>query len=175
MSCNPKHIPRIGIFFSKIFLFIFGKFFLVTEDGPPDKIIPFILLKSLNFSSFLGVIINEKTLNSMVDVDPENYRDDKGNMCRYPEHNAKFYNFNESKEDIEIVKIIRSELKEIKGLSNLGKQIEPGKKELQNNFDPKRYVNQRLNGAKALAYYNVMSKLRSSKIALQRLAISKQN
>ena len=39
---------------------------MVTEDGPPDKIIPFILLKSLNVSSFLGVIINEKTLNSLI-------------------------------------------------------------------------------------------------------------
>ena len=35
-------MPRIGIFKSNIYLGILGKLLLVTVDGPPDKIIPFI-------------------------------------------------------------------------------------------------------------------------------------
>ena len=40
-------MPRIGIFKSNICLGILGKLLLVTVDGPPDKIIPFISEKSL--------------------------------------------------------------------------------------------------------------------------------
>ena len=37
-------MPKIGILRSKIFLFNFGESLSLTEFGPPERIIPFILL-----------------------------------------------------------------------------------------------------------------------------------
>jgi len=51
-------MPNMGIFFSKISLGMFGNFFFVTVEGPPDKIMPFILSKSfiLYISSIVIVL-----------------------------------------------------------------------------------------------------------------------
>ena len=104
-------------------------------------------------------------LNMMVDQDPEAYRDDFGNMCRYPEHQSNLYSTKESAQDQLIAEQIRELAGEIRGLVNLRSGIDIPDV-LRGVIDEDVYVRGRLQGAKGLALYNLMSRLRSSRAAL---------
>jgi superfamily II DNA or RNA helicase len=104
-------------------------------------------------------------LNAMVDKEPELYCDDRGKCCRYPRHKPYTYDTNESLEDQNLAKEIRELAGELYGLVNLrsGIDIPEG---LPEKVDSEKYIRGRLMGAKGLAIYNVMSRLRSSRAAL---------
>jgi superfamily II DNA or RNA helicase len=104
-------------------------------------------------------------LNSMVEQQPDLYCDDRGHTCRYPKHIPKTYQTDESQRDQEIASKIRELAGELKGLVNLrsGIDIPDG---LQDRIDDERYIRGRLQGARGLAIYNIMSRLRSSRSAL---------
>ncbi|MBV5328749.1 MAG: hypothetical protein JZU65_14150, partial [Chlorobium sp.] len=104
-------------------------------------------------------------LNAMVDKEPELYRDDQGKCCRYPVHKPYTYGTNESPDDQRLAKEIRELAGDLYGLVNLrsGIDIPEG---LPENVDREKYIRGRLLGAKGLAIYNVMSRLRSSRAAL---------
>jgi superfamily II DNA or RNA helicase len=104
-------------------------------------------------------------LNAMVDQNPEAYRDDYGNMCRYPEHISKIYTTEESAADQEIAKQIRELASGIRGLVNLRSGLDMPDA-LRGVVDEDAYVRGRLQGAKGLALYHLMSRLRSSRAAL---------
>ena len=104
-------------------------------------------------------------LNKMVDQDPEAYRDDFGNRCRYPEHQSKHYSTKESTQDQLIAEQIRELAGGIRGLVNLRSGIDIPDA-LRGVIDEEIYVRGRLQGAKGLALYNLMSRLRSSRAAL---------
>jgi len=104
-------------------------------------------------------------LNAMVDREPESYRDDRGQPCRYPEHIPRTYATCESKEDRQHAKTIRKLAGELLGLVNLrsGIDLPDG---LPETINREKYIRGRLLGARGLAVYNVMSRLRSSRAAL---------
>jgi superfamily II DNA or RNA helicase len=104
-------------------------------------------------------------LNAMVEQQPELYRDDRGQTCCYPKHIPKTYHTAETPEDRILANKIRELAGKLKGIVNLrsGIDIPEG---LQTTVDPDRYVKGRLLGARGLAIYNIMSRLRSSCAAL---------
>lgn len=104
-------------------------------------------------------------LNAMVDQKPEAYCDDFGKMCRYPEHRSKTYQTEETDNDQIIAAKIRDLAGQIRGLVNLRSGIEIPET-LQGIVDEDAYIRGRLQGAKGLALYNLMSRLRSSRAAL---------
>lgn len=104
-------------------------------------------------------------LNAMVDQDPHAYRDDYGKMCRYPEHISNIYLTGETAADRDIAGQIRALADSLRGLVNLhsGLDMPEG---LKGIIDEDAYVRGRLRGAKGLAFYHLMSRLRSSRAAL---------
>jgi hypothetical protein len=104
-------------------------------------------------------------LNKMVDEDPDAYCDDWGKKCRYPIHNPKTYKTGETEQDQELAGQIRELATKLRGLLNLqsGIDIPVG---WRGDIDEDRYIKGRIQGARGLAIYHVMSRLRSSKAAL---------
>ncbi len=104
-------------------------------------------------------------LNAMVDQEPDRYLDDHKNPCRYPKHLPKTYRTAETAADQELAHEIRDLARQLKGLVNLrsGVDIPVG---WQGRIDREKYVRGRLLGARGLAIYHVMSRLRSSRAAL---------
>ena len=104
-------------------------------------------------------------LNKMIDEDPEAYCDDRGKKCRYPIHNPKTYTTKETAQDQELANEIRELADGLKGLVNLqsGVDIPAG---LKGEINEETYIRGRLQGARGLAIYHVMSRLRSSRAAL---------
>jgi hypothetical protein len=103
--------------------------------------------------------------NLMVDQDPDSFCDDRGIRCRYPEHRTKTYPTGEDLRDQQLAEQIRELAGQLKGLVNLKSGLDMPEY-LQGLVDEKIYVRGRLQGAKGLALYNIMSRLRSSKAAL---------
>jgi hypothetical protein len=103
-------------------------------------------------------------LNTMVDRDPEAYRDDFGNKCRYPEHRSKTYQTGEDTADKKIAIEIRELAGKLLGLANLRSGIELPEG-LRGEIDEDVYIRGRLRGARGLALYNLMARLRSSRAA----------
>ncbi len=104
-------------------------------------------------------------LNSMVDREPECYRDDRGKTCRYPEHIPQTYATAESRADQECAEKIRKLAGKLLGLANLRSGIDLPEG-LPPTINKEKYIRGRLLGAKGLAVYNVMSRLRSSRAAI---------
>ncbi len=104
-------------------------------------------------------------LNALVDQEPEAYKDDRGEKCRYPEHRSKTYQTQENDNDKQIAEKIRKLAGQLRGLVNLRSAIELPES-LQGIVDEDIYIRGRLQGAKGLALYLLMSRLRSSKAAL---------
>jgi len=104
-------------------------------------------------------------LNAMVDQNPEAYRDERGEKCRYPEHRSKIYQTGEDTRDQEIASEIRRLAQELRGLANLRSGIDLPES-LQGMVDEDLYIKGRLHSARGLALYNLMSRLRSSRAAL---------
>lgn len=104
-------------------------------------------------------------LNAMVDEQPEAYRDDFGKMCRYPEHLSRTYQTEESTADQKIARQIRELAGQLKGLANLRSGLDIPEA-LKGIVDEQAYIRGRLQGARGLALYHLMSRLRSSRAAL---------
>ncbi len=104
-------------------------------------------------------------LNAMVDKELDAYKDDRGKKCRYPEHRSKTYQTHENDNDKRIAQEIRELAGRLRGLVNLRSAIELPES-LQGIVDEDIYIRGRLQGAKGLALYHLMSRLRSSKAAL---------
>ncbi|RMG52077.1 MAG: helicase, partial [Gammaproteobacteria bacterium] len=96
---------------------------------------------------------------------PEAFVDDDNQPCTYPEHVAHTYETRETVEDQELAEQIRELAGRLKGMVNLGKGIE-FPESLRGMASPEKFVSARLKSAAALAYYHVMSALRSSRPAL---------
>lgn len=104
-------------------------------------------------------------LNRMIDANPESYKDKYGRLCRYPQHDSKIYFCDrpENEQDCQFAAQIRGTAAQLRGLIYLQKPIE-----VPEFFGgtQKEYLDSRLNGAAALAMYNVMVSLRSSRTCL---------
>ncbi|MFO7983891.1 MAG: SNF2-related protein [Desulfuromonadales bacterium] len=104
-------------------------------------------------------------LNAMVDQHPDAYRDEWGKKCRYPEHRSRTYETEETENDKRIASRIRELAGQIRGLANLRSGLELPES-LRGVVDEDVYIRGRLQGAKGLALYHLMSRLRSSRAAL---------
>ncbi len=104
-------------------------------------------------------------LNAMVDREPDHYRDDRGEPCRYPVHKPRTYATSESREDQNLAGKIRELAGHLLGLANLRSGIDLPEG-LPGTINREKYVRGRLLGAKGLAVYNVMARLRSSRAAI---------
>lgn len=108
----------------------------------------------------------KKTLNSMVDMLPEAYRDGAGNQCRYPEHKARTYSLHESAEDRQLARQIREAARQLRGVALLGATLDMPEVLRRENWSEEKYLVSRLRTAAKLSEYLVMATLRSSAVAL---------
>lgn len=105
-------------------------------------------------------------LNQMVDMEPEKYRDHMGKTCRYPKHKAQLYQLDEPKTDRELALKIKALSEQLYAVSHFVKPIEMPKILRQQGVSEDKYLQGRLNSAKKIASYIIMSSLRSSRISL---------
>lgn len=108
----------------------------------------------------------KSALNEMVDRHPEEYKNINNELCRYPKHNPKQYDTDESEGDIRIATEIASLTKELKGFIFMEKCFEMPLSAKFANFDEDKFLSGRLKAASALSAYYVKSSMRSSKAAL---------
>ena len=108
----------------------------------------------------------KKQLNKYVDIQPERHKSKFGKPCKYPEHIYKTYNTGENKADKEIATKISEQASKLLGLINLRKLSFPKYEKSPDLDRQETLVSNRLITAKALAKHHVLSKLRSSKVAL---------
>lgn len=102
-------------------------------------------------------------LNTMVDQQPGAYCDERGRQCRYPKHIPRTYVTGESDQDQQNAGKIRILAGKLRGLINLQSAVERPE---GLNIDDDRFIKRRLQGAKGLAIYQLMSGLRSSRAAV---------
>lgn len=102
-------------------------------------------------------------LNKLIDQDPDQYVNRQGKTCRYPENTPETYKPGETSSDRKIAEQINHLAGNLRGLIYLQRIIKPD--DLSSGEEIK-YIELRLKAAKALAKYNVQSKMRSSKAAL---------
>ncbi|HEX8451538.1 MAG TPA: SNF2-related protein [Longimicrobium sp.] len=108
----------------------------------------------------------KSVLNSLVDKEPDEYKNELGQRCRYPEHRARSYGLNESEADRTVAREIRVAAKELRGLTQFQKDLRLPRFLQEEGVKPEHYLVQRLNSARGLARYFVESALRSSRAAL---------
>lgn len=104
-------------------------------------------------------------LNKLIEREPEAYVDAGGRPCRYPTHTAKVFSTGESENDKRIAYKINALACELKGLLYLrtireSSSFQPGAESQQKQLEGT------LRAAAALARYNVLATMRSSKVAL---------
>lgn len=108
----------------------------------------------------------KKMLNTLVDQEPERYRNHLGAQCRYPKPNSQVYSLNESEKDRELAAEIRATASQLLGVLHLLKPIALSEVLRVQGMTEARYCRARLLGAAGLASYLVMATLRSSRAAL---------
>jgi superfamily II DNA or RNA helicase len=118
--------------------------------------------------SFIDNFLVRRTkaeLNAIIDKDPGSYKNRSGKNCRFPRVNNSSYQTKETEGDKLIVKKISSLAEGLKGINYLNK-LDPKKHLVKTEDDKRKYVMQRIEGARHLAMYNIRACLRSSKVAL---------
>ncbi|CBN56971.1 MULTISPECIES: SNF2-related protein [Kamptonema] len=105
-------------------------------------------------------------LNRMIDEEPDCYKDQFGDLCRYPENKSQYYLCGETEEDRNLCKQIREESQRLQGLLYLKNIPELSDFHRKQGWTEEKYLEARLKGAKVLAAYQVMACLRSSRSAL---------
>jgi len=105
-------------------------------------------------------------LNELVDRSPQEYKSKSGDLCRYPEHDSRTYKLNETREDCRLAEQITEIADSLQGVAFLRSKIEVPAVLKNEGWDEKKYLESRLQSAKRLARYVVMSCLRSSRAAL---------
>ena len=118
--------------------------------------------------SFIDNFLVRRTkseLNAIIDKDPESYKNKSGKNCRFPRVNNLSYPTRETSRDKIIADQISTLAKDLKGINYLNK-FDPKKHLIKTEDDKRKYISQRIEGAKHLSIYNIRACLRSSKVAL---------
>ncbi len=105
-------------------------------------------------------------LNTLIDREPEQYRDYRGELCRFPKHLARLYSLNEPEEDREYARRIKALAEGLHGVTHFVQPLEMPEVLAQQGISAERYLQGRLGSARKLARYMVMRALRSSRAAL---------
>lgn len=104
-------------------------------------------------------------LNNLIDLEPGQYVDSNGRPCRYPIHHAKTYSTGETKLDQRIATEIDALAQELRGLLYL-RSIRKTDQTPGDVNGQERQLKGILQAASALARYNVLATMRSSRAAL---------
>ena len=104
--------------------------------------------------------------NALIDREPERYRNALAEPCRFPEHRAVVFPRDEPKDDRARAVAIREKAKNLRGLVNLRGRIRLPSFLAYEGWSEERFLRMRLTGARALAAYQILSRLRSSREAL---------
>jgi len=107
----------------------------------------------------------KREFNELVDRDPDSYRNALGERCRFPVHEARTYPRDDPPEDRALALRIREAARRLRGVINV-RSIQMPRFMAMEGWSEERYVGMRLKGARALAGYQIRSKLRSSRAAL---------
>lgn len=105
-------------------------------------------------------------LNALVDQAPDRYRNRLGNLCRYPQHNAKLYDTEETPKDRELATRIQELARQLVGVTYFRQGFRMPRDWRRLEMTDAQYLDARLKGAPALIQYTIMARLRSSKAAL---------
>src|SRR5438552_14780661 len=70
-------------------------------------------------SSHFTVRHTKAMLNALIDAQPEAFRDERGEMCRYPKHDARIYPCNEKDQDMALARAIQERARQLRGIANL--------------------------------------------------------
>lgn len=105
-------------------------------------------------------------LNRLVDREPERYVNALGQRCRFPRHKAVVFEREDPAEDCSRATAIREKAKNLRGVVNFRRELKMPAFLRMEGWTEERFLMMRLNGASALAAYQVRSRLRSSKVAL---------
>jgi hypothetical protein len=109
-------------------------------------------------------------LNALIAADPDSYRDNDGNPCRFPEHRVHPYACDETSADREVARTITELTGQLLGVALLQGELAltPAQRAdlLRRGETEQQYLDWRLLGAHGLAAHNVRSALRSSRAAL---------
>lgn len=108
----------------------------------------------------------KKVLNSLIDREPEKYRDKDGRLCRFPRHRPQVYTLKEPDDDRAIAERLQELADTLHGVTHFVRDVEMPEVLRRQGVTDERYLNGRLNSAKKLARYMVMRALRSSRAAL---------
>jgi hypothetical protein len=108
----------------------------------------------------------KRELNTLVDQEPDAYRDAAGRPCRYPRHRSHIYSLEESETDQALAVGIRALAGRLRGLLYLRGAIEMPAVLRREHWDAARYLESRLKSARMLPAYVVSAALRSSRAAL---------
>lgn len=106
----------------------------------------------------------KRELNSMIEREPELYKNRYGNICKYPKTLSSVYSTGETENDKSIAKEILSLTQQLKGVHYL--QIFKIPDYIKNDDEKLIYIKQRFTSATALAAYMIRVNLRSSHCAL---------
>ncbi|NEQ40013.1 MAG: DEAD/DEAH box helicase family protein [Okeania sp. SIO3I5] len=131
-----------------------------------EKMLPGMRKKLRMAIQHFTVRRTKNMLNQMIDENPELYQDRFGKQCRYPQHESKTYTCGENQSDRSLAQQIRELTQEMRGLVMLHKAFEVSEYLRKLGISDEDYLNMRLESASRLSNYNVMSCLRSSKVAL---------
>ncbi len=118
--------------------------------------------------SFINNFLVRRTkseLNAIIDKNPEAYKNKGGKNCRFPAVKNLSYLTKETLSDKSIVAEISTLAEGLKGINYLN-TFEPRKHLIKTEEDKRKYISQRVEGARHLAMYNIRACLRSSKVAL---------
>lgn len=107
----------------------------------------------------------KREFNELIDRDPDAYRNALGEPCRFPAHVARTYPRDDPPDDRALALRIREAAEGLRGIINL-RTIEMPRFMAMEGWTEDRFVEMRLKGARALAGYQIRSKLRSSRAAL---------
>jgi superfamily II DNA or RNA helicase len=109
-------------------------------------------------------------LNALIDAQPEAFRDERGQMCRYPKHDARIYPCNEKDQDVALARAIQERARQLRGIANLRGDVvltDRLQRYLQHvGRSPDDYLRMRLALAMGGAAHRVLAALRSSKAAV---------
>lgn len=108
----------------------------------------------------------KRNFNALIDREPNRYRNEEGDHCRYPRHTPRYYRLGESKRDRALALEITSLARSLRGLVMLRSPMVLAKADRALGWTPEKYVAMRLHSAQALAVYQVRAALRSSRAAL---------
>ena len=107
----------------------------------------------------------KRELNVAIDEEPEAYRDEFGNLCRYPVHCSTTYKTEETNEDAELARRIERLISRLRGIIYLS-QLKADSYDRFNEERQQSFLKKRLTMGPALTRYNIRNMLRSSRAAL---------